>query len=163
MRISSLSEGDSEHQVVAGSRYALQTSSRTHLILVALATALLAVLSFHALDAKTFWLDEAASVQISRLDWYNFARLLWRREGNMSLDYLVLRFWLHLGSTPFFVRTLSVLFALATVPTVFLLGRRLFNPRVGLIASALLAAEVMMLYAMSPSSTKSFTPVTITV
>ena len=141
MRISSLSEGDSEHQVVAGSRYALQTSSRTHLVLVALSTALLAVLSFHALDAKTFWFDEAASVQISRLDWYNFARILWRREGNMSLYYLVLRFWLHLGSTPFFVRTLSVLFALATVPTIYLLGRRLFNARVGLIASALLTVN----------------------
>lgn len=108
---------------------------------MALATILLAVLSFHSLDAKTFWFDEAASVQISRLDWHNFARILWRREGNMSLYYLLLRFWLHLGSTPFLVRTLSVVFALATVPTLYLLGRCLFNSRVGLIASALLAVN----------------------
>jgi len=141
VRTSSLSKGDSEHQVVAESRHALQTSSRAYLVLVALATALLAVLSFHALDAKTFWFDEAASVQISRLDWHNFARILWRREGNMSLYYLLLRFWLQLGSTPFLVRTLSVLFALATVPTVYLLGRRLLSPRVGVIAAALLAVN----------------------
>src|SRR5439155_22385022 len=57
----------------------------------------------------------------------------------MSLYYLFLRLWLHLGSTPAFIRSLSVIFALATIPALYLLGRSLFDSRTGLIAATLLA------------------------
>lgn len=96
-------------------------------------------LSFHALAAKTFWFDEGMSVGIVRLDFYNFLRILWRREGNMSLYYLALRLWMHFGSSPAFVRSLSVIFSLGAVTAIYFLGRRLFNSTVGLIASTLLA------------------------
>jgi mannosyltransferase len=59
----------------------------------------------------------------------------------MSLYYLLLHFWLHLGDSEFFVRTLSIVFALATIPALYLLGRRLFDSRVGLIAAALLTTN----------------------
>ena len=91
--------------------------------------------------AKSFWFDEGVSVAIARLDWYNFARILWRREANMSLYYLLLRYWLHFGGSEFFVRSLSVIFAIASIPVVYLLGRRLFDSRVGLFSAALLAAN----------------------
>ena len=39
-----------------------------------------AVLRFLFLTRKSFWFDEGVSVQIARLDWYNFARILWRRD-----------------------------------------------------------------------------------
>lgn len=81
------------------------------------------------------------SVAIARLDWYNFARILWRREANMSLYYLLLRYWLHFGGSEFFVRSLSVIFAVASIPVVYLLGRSLFDSRVGLFAAALLATN----------------------
>ena len=87
------------------------------------------------------WFDEGVSVGIAGLDWYNFVRILWRREANMSLYYFSLRYWLHFGSSEFFVRSLSVLFAIASVPVTYLLGRRLFDSRVGLIAAALLAVN----------------------
>ena len=114
-------------------------SSPLDLGLLALVACVGALLRFHALAAKCFWFDEGVSVAIARLDWYNFARILWRREANMSLYYLLLRFWLHLGGSEFFVRSLSVLFAIASIPAIYLLGRRLFDARVGLIAAALLA------------------------
>jgi mannosyltransferase len=98
-----------------------------------------AVLRFHSLATKSFWFDEGVSVAIARLDWYNFARILWRREANMSLYYFLLHFWVHFGGSEFFVRSLSVLFAVASVLVVYFLGRQLFDPRVGLIAAALLA------------------------
>jgi len=106
-----------------------------------LITAVSAILCFHALAAKTFWFDEGVSVAIARLDWSNFIRILWRREANMSLYYLLLHFWLHFGNSEFFVRALSVIFALATIPALYLLGRRLFDSRVGLIAASLLAVN----------------------
>src|ERR1700758_1133272 len=97
-----------------------------------------AILRFLFLTRKSFWFDEGVSVQIARLDWYNFARILWRREANMSLYYLLLRGWLHLGHSEFFIRTLSVLPALAAIPAIYWLGRLLFDRRVGLVAATLL-------------------------
>jgi hypothetical protein len=109
--------------------------------LLALITGLAGVLRFNSLAAKSFWFDEGVSVAIARLDWYNFARILWRREANMSLYYFLLHHWLHFGGSEYFVRALSVLFAIASVPAIYLLGRRLFDPRVGLTAAALLAVN----------------------
>lgn len=97
-----------------------------------------AVLRFLFLTRKAFWYDEGVSVQIARLDWYNFARLLWRREGNMSLYYLLLRAWLHFGHSEFFIRTLSVLPSAATIPVLYWLGRQLFDRRIALIAATIL-------------------------
>ncbi len=106
-----------------------------------LVTILAALFRIHALAARTFWFDEGVSVGIARLDWYNFGRILWRREANMSLYYLLLRAWLHVGQSEAFVRGLSVLLALATIPVVYALGRRLFGPQAGLIAALLLAVN----------------------
>jgi hypothetical protein len=59
----------------------------------------------------------------------------------MSLYYLLLRGWQHLGHSEFFVRSLSVLPALATLPVVYWLGRELFNRHVGLMATALITVN----------------------
>jgi mannosyltransferase len=99
---------------------------------------LAAVLRSLFLTRKSFWFDEGVSVQIARLDWYNFVRLLWRREGNMSLYYLLLRGWLHLGHSEAFIRSISVIASVAAIPAIYWLGRRLFDSRTGLLAATLL-------------------------
>jgi len=100
-----------------------------------------AALRFLYISRKSFWLDEGVSVAIARLDWPNFLRILWRREANMALYYALLRAWLHLGASEAAVRALSAVFSIATLPLVFLLGKRLGGPRAGLIAAALLAVH----------------------
>jgi len=115
------------------SRFALSA------ILPAFVTLLAAFLRMHALTAKSFWLDEGVSIDIARLPWPRFLHAMWSGEANMALYYLVLRFWLIFGSSEGFVRGLSVLFSVATVPVVFFLGARLFSRRVGLLAALLLA------------------------
>jgi uncharacterized membrane protein len=113
--------------------------SRFTLALLAVAAT---VLRFLFLARKPFWFDEAFSVEIVRLSWHDFIHLLWWREANMSLYYLLLRGWLHLGpNTPFFIRSLSVLASLATLPAIFWLSCKLFDRRVGLIAVALLSVN----------------------
>ncbi len=118
-----------------------RASSVLIIALLAAITAAGAVLRFHILTAKSFWFDEGASVGIARLDWYNFVRILWRREANMTLYYLLLREWLHFGSSEWFIRSLSALLGLATIPAVYVLGRRMFGVRAGLIAAALLSVN----------------------
>ena len=112
--------------------YALQ------LLLLALLMVVAALLRFHAIGQKPIWIDEGVSIELARLDWYNFLRTLWRHEANMTLYYLLLRAWLPFGSSEGYIRALSVLPSLAAIPAVFALGRSMFDSRVGLIASFLL-------------------------
>ena len=94
---------------------------------------------FLYLARKPFWFDETFSVEVARLDWPNFLHLLWWREANMSLYYVLLRVWLHFGQSPFFIRSLSAIIASATILAIYWLGSMLCDRRVGLIAAALLA------------------------
>lgn len=107
-------------------------------LVVAILVATGAILRFHALGQKSVWIDEGVSIEMARLDWYNFVRILWRHEANMVLHTLLLRLWLLFGDSEAWLRSLSVLAALATIPAVFVLGKKLFDARVGLMASFLL-------------------------
>lgn len=93
----------------------------------------------YCLACKPFWFDETFSVEVARLDWPNFLHLLWWREANMSLYYVLLRIWLHFGQSPFFIRSLSAVIAAATIPAIYWLGSMLYDRRVAMIAAALLA------------------------
>ena len=59
----------------------------------------------------------------------------------MSLYYLLLRIWLHFGQSEFFIRSLSVVIAAATIPAIYWLARLLYDRRVALIAAALLTVN----------------------
>ncbi len=96
------------------------------------------VLRWHCLPCKPFWFDETYSVELSRLDWRNFLHVLWWREANMSLYYLLLKGWLTLGHSPTFMRSLSVLFGVGAVLAGFWLADLLYRRRVALLAAALL-------------------------
>jgi len=91
----------------------------------------------HGLASKPFWFDECFSAEIARIDWRNFLRLMWWREANMALYYLLLRAWLHFGQSPFYIRSLSVAISGSTVPAIYWIARALYDRRVGLIAAAL--------------------------
>lgn len=106
-------------------------------ITLVLLTATCIALRLICLTCKPFWFDEAFSVEVSRLSWPNFLHLLWWREANMSFYYLLLRLWLHLGNSRYFIRSLSVIIAATTVPAIYWLARQLFDRRVAVIAAAL--------------------------
>ena len=102
-------------------------------------------LRLHLLAAKSFWLDEGVSVAAGQLPWSDFFKLLWRREANMGLYYLLLRGWIHLGDSEFGLRLLSVVFALGAVVAVYALGRLLFDRNTGMLAALLLALNAFHL------------------
>jgi mannosyltransferase len=130
--------GDSLENSSSGPSWTL-VSVFSLIFLAAAATAL----RFHFLTRKPFWFDECFSAVIARLSWHDFLRLLWWREANMALYYVLLRGWLNLdsGFSPFFIRSFSVLASLATLPAIFWLGSKLFDRRVGLIAVALISCN----------------------
>jgi len=107
----------------------------TLLVLLAAGTAV----RFRCLALKPFWFDECFSVEVARIDWRNFLHLMWWREANMSLYYVLLRVWLRFGHSPFFIRSLSVVISAATLPAIYWVAKQLYDRRVALIAAALLA------------------------
>ena len=98
-----------------------------------------AILRFNHLGAKSLWLDEGMSVGIARLPWAQFFRLIWQREANMSAYYVLLHYWLKLGSSEAFVRSLSVIFGIGAVAALDGLGSELFDQTTGWVAASLLA------------------------
>lgn len=103
------------------------------------ATVLALGLGLWRLGRRSFWYDEAFTVGIVDRP---FGDVLWRIthwEVNQSPYYLLFTGWFRLGDSDAFLRFLSVLFAVAAVPAIFLLGRRIADARVGAVAAVLLA------------------------
>jgi uncharacterized membrane protein len=127
-----------------GLRHSLARNSSNNLYLiiglVALITALALVLRLLFLGENSFWYDEILSVRRARLGGVAFWDLI-NDLPPMTLYYVLLRYWLALGDSDFMVRLLSVIPAVATVPVVYLLGKRLFGVRVGLVAALLLTVN----------------------
>jgi uncharacterized membrane protein len=71
---------------------------------------------------------------------------MWSREGNMLVYYLFLRPWVHVGDSEFMLRLPSVIFAVAAIPPIYLLGRELFGRLAGLIAAALLSVHMFHVF-----------------
>lgn len=149
---------DPKDRTARSVRQASSSAAAWEFSAVGLITLVAALLRFLSLSQKSFWFDEGVSVAIARLPLYDFLRILWRREANMSLYYLLLRGWLLLGHSEGWVRSLSALFAIATVPMVYWLGRRMFDARIGAIAAALLAVNAYHIrYAQEARSYALFT------
>jgi mannosyltransferase len=97
------------------------------------------VLRLIALGHKSFWLDEIASVAISRRPALLFWHFLWHDEGNMALYYVLLKPWLHFGYSESAVRLLSVIPGVLSIPLMYVLGARLFGRSVGVLSAVLFA------------------------
>jgi len=130
---------------IAGSSRQAESASWVHWLALFLLLAAGTAVRFLYLARKPFWFDECFSVEVARVGWGNFLRLLWWREANMSLYYLLLRIWLGArppaGQSEFFIRSLSVVTDAATLAAIYWLARKLYDRRVGLIAAALFACN----------------------
>jgi len=131
------------NQSASASPVPSDSARRDHWIALLLLLATGAAVRFLFLARKPFWFDECFSVEVARISWGNFLHLMWWREANMSLYYVLLRIWLrsepYNAQSEFFIRGLSVLMAAATLPAIYWLARQLYDRRVGLIAAALFA------------------------
>src|SRR5947207_6075883 len=102
---------------------------------------LAALLRLLQLGSESLWWDEAVTVAIVRLDWEAFWKVLSHFEANMGLFYCLLRLWVNLGESEFVLRSLSALTGVLAVGLVYVLGKRLFDKKVGLRGAALLATN----------------------
>nr|HID14351.1 hypothetical protein [Anaerolineae bacterium] len=99
------------------------------------------LLRIYHIGSKGLWLDEAFSVW---LGWQPVGEMLgWliRIDQHPPLYYTLLHFWMILGDDAVTVRALSALFGTLTIPVIYLLGRRLADEKVGLLAALILAVS----------------------
>jgi 4-amino-4-deoxy-L-arabinose transferase-like glycosyltransferase len=103
-------------------------------------------LRVYHLDAQSFWYDEGNSARIAER---SLPLIIAGAGGDIHppLYYIVLHYWRAIfGETEFALRMLSVACGVGLVFFTYLLARRLFNPRVGLIAAALMACSPFAVY-----------------
>jgi mannosyltransferase len=109
------------------------------LLLLAAAIAALAVyLRLYHLGRPSFWHDEVFSLNIIDRPWGELWGIYF--DVHPPLFYALLKTWLALvGHDEYGLRLLSVLFSLATLPALYLIGRRIGGPWLGLAAFLCLA------------------------
>jgi uncharacterized membrane protein len=85
---------------------------------------------------RGFWLDEATSGFDSRLSYGGMLRYL-EHDNHPPLEYSILWAVAHtIGSTQTELRLPSVLFGTLMIPMLYLAGRALYRPQVGVVAAA---------------------------
>jgi uncharacterized membrane protein len=99
---------------------------------------LAAVLDSTRLGTKSLFLDEAVSFALARSPLSGLFHTLVGGEANQGLYYLILHFWLLFGHGETWMRLLSVIPAVATVPVIWKLTDGLFGSRQATLASLLL-------------------------
>jgi mannosyltransferase len=94
------------------------------------------------LGDKSLWIDEIWSLRIAQLPWHSFGWELQNQDPNSSLYYCLLHLWLNFGRSEASLRGLSVLFAVVTIPIVFVIGKRMMGTLEGLAAASLMVINL---------------------
>ena len=95
-------------------------------------------LRFFRVGHQSLWLDEAFSAILAQRDWGQIISGT-AQDTMPPMYYLLLHAFLALGDGEIPVRLPSALWGVFTIPLLYVLGRRLFNEKVGLVSAGLLA------------------------
>lgn len=99
-----------------------------------------------AIDAHSFWYDEAVTQELIRHPLSELLSGSARDNGNPPLYLIAARCWQQLvGEGDAKLRGLSALFGVLAIPPLALLGRRLHSPAAGLVAAGLFAVSPLEL------------------
>ena len=99
------------------------------------------------LGNKGMWLDETFSVWLANQSVAEILQWIVRIDQHPPLYYLLLHYWIaHNGDTPYYARLLSVLFGAATIPVIYLIGKRMSGTLVGLVAAVFLTLSLFNIY-----------------
>lgn len=96
-----------------------------------------ACLFLYRIDVAPLGLDEAISYFRSKLPYKQMFQYTVSIDKHTPLYYGLLHLWLLFEQTEFWLRSLSVVWAVLTVPLVYLLGRVIGGPRVGVVVAIL--------------------------
>jgi mannosyltransferase len=138
----SLMNGRADEQS-SGSRKAAASGPIDQVRKIALPGAVLLALTLRliALNSKSVFADELASLNFTKMSWAGLWHLIVGHEANMSLYYLLLRIWVGINQGVAFARLFSVIAGVATIPVLYQLGKKLFSESTAILACFVFAAN----------------------
>lgn len=99
------------------------------------------------LGMKGMWLDETFSVWLASHSIADMLQWIVKVDQHPPLYYWLLHYWIGIfGATPYYARLLSVFFGAATIPIVYLIGKRMSGVALGLAAAVFLALSPFHIY-----------------
>ena len=114
---------------------------------VAAAALVAAALRFWPLDGRSYWRDEAFTVDLVRLPFAEMLDEILRSEGTPPGYYVVAWAWARLfGSSEAGLRSLSALCGVLTVVAIYVTADRLFSRRVAGIAAFVAATSPLLVW-----------------
>ncbi len=122
----------------------MRLSRSTFILLLIIICA--AALRFYRIDAQSFWNDEGNSARIAER---SLQLITEGAAGDIHppLYYYALHFWRSaFGSTELALRSLSAILGIALVWLTYLIARRLFDAKIGLVAALVAAIDPFQIY-----------------
>jgi len=129
----------------AGEEYPGQAVRGTHWILTAFIL-VAAALRLFLLEDQSLWYDEGFSIFLAKMPWPQ-AIAFTAHDVHPPLYYLMLHLWIRVcGDAALSARMFSALFGIATVPLIYVVGKRTLGERVGLITALLATLSPLCIY-----------------
>lgn len=152
----------SASDILRGLREHLADRARVPLELI-IAILIATGLRLYQLDAESIWLDEAVSITMAEESWWYLLVEFPGQDPHPPLHYLLLKAWVTIaGNSEFSVRLLSAIFAIATVPLLYYLGRSLIDRFTGGVAALFFAiAPFQIWYAQEARMYSLFVMLTV--
>src|SRR5450759_3274704 len=116
-----------------------ELAGRSYTLAVGAATLLSLFLCLIRLDRLPFYTDEVYSAFISTRGIQHELEILYHRELNMGLYYLLLRPFAAISTQEWWLRVPSVTFDVAAVPLTAAVARRAAGPRAGALAAVFIS------------------------
>lgn len=94
---------------------------------------------------QSLWLDEATQVILSQ---DSLSNIFYNHGADFHppLSYILMHFWIFLGTSESWLRLLSVIFGVLTIWFCYKLASGIFNPKIGLLSALLLAISPYHIY-----------------
>jgi len=97
------------------------------------------ILRLYNLGNRSLWLDEIYTVTLSKAD---LAYLLYQWNTQPSLYFVIVHFFMYLGTSEFVIRFPSVIFGVLAILLTYKVGKMLFGVKEGVISALLLSISV---------------------
>ena len=107
-----------------------------------------ALFRFNHLGSESIWLDEGyALVEADQPTVLGVLDAVYGPpEGTPPLYFVVLHLWMkHVGNTEFLLRLPSVIFSIISIFIIFLIGRKLYDAKTGLITALLMSLSLIQI------------------
>lgn len=115
------------------------------------------ILRFAGIGTEFYWLDESVSVWLAQASFKTGLLDMVAHDVHPPMYMILLWGWAKFfGISPIATRLLSTIFSLMSLYMIFLVGKRLFSERVGLVAAAILAFSPMDIYYAQETRAYSF-------